>query len=288
MKKSLFIALAAAIAVSFTSCSNDDSGNGFGSLLGSYVKPTLPESVGTNPFTGKTFSDGRQYDAETWAFESDTVRRFEPHYEEYFDYYYTVDTDKKTISLCFKTYLGRTWADMEKLFSEHPDLSSSDEFSSLVEMWLGIYESILTYKYELSGTNLSLTEYFPGDLKTEGGELYCFAAGVDYAEINESYFTFNDNTPNDKRLVGRISATINNKFDINLYYYEYTEENKTSFHKKLGKASGTYTVSTEDSGSVTLTFTSLPEIPYEGFDLVKNTPFTFNFNSNTKQYTETN
>lgn len=281
MKKSLFIALAAAIAVSFTSCSNDDSGNGSGSL-GSYVKPTLPESVGTNPFTGKTFSDGCQYDAETWAFESDTVRRFEPHYEEYFDYYYTVDTDKKTISLCFKTYLGRTWADMEKLFSEHPDLSSSDEFSSLVEMWLGIYESILTYKYELSGTNLSLTEYFPGDLKTEGGKFYSYTAN---AEIEESRITFRDESWN--RLTGRILASTNNTFEINLYYSEHKKDD-SGITKFLGKASGTYTVSTEDSGSVTLTFTSLPEIPYEGFDLVKNTPFTFTFNSSTKQYTETN
>lgn len=281
MKKSLFIALAAAIAVSFTSCSNDDSGNGSGSL-GSYVKPTLPESVGTNPFTGKTFSDGMQYDAETWAFESDTVRRFEPHYEEYFDYYYTVDTDKKTISLCFKTYLGRSYDDWMSFIKEQAGSYSSDLISNAISTYQGRFGSILTYKYELSGTNLSLTEYFPGDLKTEGGKFYSYTAN---AEIEESRITFRDESWN--RLTGRILASTNNTFEINLYYSEHKKDD-SGITKFLGKASGTYTVSTEGSGSVTLTFTSLPEIPYEGFDLVKNTPFTFNFNSSTEQYTETN
>ena len=237
---------------------------------------TLPESVGANPFAGKTwersFSDGQG--GECWKF-SDTMATYrDEHYHdgelfvENYVYNYSYNADENLLYLALKTYIetddGEEWSvssleDVEKVGEAWG--YSSDEIDCWLEEWKLDFSTLKIKKFTIDGESLKLEDYFDGSLPSayqfyksfRADELpdgYSGELGIDYMSINMPsgsefkcfYYLSFDGTS--------FSGTA----------YDFNGDEMTAV--KLGTISGTYTTSgsgTAESGcTVTLNFTSIP------------------------------
>ena len=262
------VALAASAAF-FASCTDDEDDEDEKITT---PHATLPESVGANPFAGKTweyFASGFQ-ERHFWEFSDTTARRIveetvndkvEIHEGEVYNYSY--NADENLLYLALKTYIetddGEEWSvssleDVEKVGEAWG--YSSDEIDCWLEEWKLDFSTLKIKKFTIDGESLKLENYFDGSLPSayqfyksfgedELPDGYSGELGIDYMSINMPsgsefkcfYYLSFDGTS----FSGRV----------------YDEEANT-----LGTISGTYTTSgsgTAESGcTVTLNFTSIP------------------------------
>lgn len=234
---------------------------------------TLPESVGANPFAGKTweyFAGGSVQERHFWEFSDTTVRliveetvndKVEIHEGEVYNYSY--NADENLLYLALKTYIGTD-------DGEEWSYASLEDFKKLAEAWgwssveieleLEWVEqefSILEIKkYTIDGNTLKLENYFDGSLPSayqfyksfRADELpdgYSGELGIDYMSIN---------MPSGSEFKCFYSLS----FDGTAFSGKVYDEDANT----LGTISGTYTTSgsgTAESGcTVTLNFTSIP------------------------------
>ena len=113
------------LALAFTGCDSSDANTDSGNNNGGYAAPTLPPSVGTNPFKGKTFkplysdSDSEYDGKHVFSDDGETVT-YHSRYGKNEEFTlvsqsrYTVNTEKETLSWCYeKLKMGSN----EELFS---------------------------------------------------------------------------------------------------------------------------------------------------------------------------
>ena len=233
---------------------------------------TLPESVGANPFAGKTweyFASGFQ-ERHFWEFSDTTARHIveetvndKVEIHEGAVYNYSYNADENLLYLALKTYIqtddGEEWS-----------YASLEDFKKLAEAWGWFsveielelerveqeFSLLKIKKYTIDGNTLKLENYFDGSLPSayqfyksfRADELpdgYSGELGIDYMSINmpsgSEFKCFYSLSFDGTAFSGRV----------------YDEDANT-----LGTISGTYTTSgsgTAESGcTVTLNFTSIP------------------------------
>ena len=235
---------------------------------------TLPESVGANPFAGKTWemsdiSDGQEVDSECWKF-SDTMATWRHEYyrdgelfADNYVYNYSYNADESLLYLSFQSASGTDdggeWS-----------YASLEDFKKLAEAWgwssveieLELerveqeFSLLKIKKYTIDGNTLKLENYFNGSLPSayqfyksfRADELpdgYSGELGIDYMSIN---------MPSGSEFKCFYSLS----FDGTAFSGKVYDEDVNT----LGIISGTYTTSgfgTAESGcTVTLNFTSIP------------------------------
>lgn len=234
---------------------------------------TLPESVGANPFAGKTWemsyiSDGRG-NSECWKF-SDTMATYRDEYYrdgelfvENYVYNYSYNADESLLYLSFQSASGTD-------DGEEWSYASLEDFKKLAEAWgwssveielelEGVEQAFSTLgikKYTIDGNTLKLENYFDGSLPSayqfyksfgedELPDGYSGELGIDYMSIN---------MPSGSEFKCFYSLS----FDGTAFSGKVYDEDANT----LGTISGTYTTSgfgTAESGcTVTLNFTSIP------------------------------
>ena len=267
MKKALksiaFALFSAAMLFNFAACSSDDDS---GSDDGGSTTVKLPESVGENPFKGKTLKDyGKSY-----KFSDKTVDETDGSYTETYGYTYNAETSViylklKKVSMSYggKTYSYSSANDYVKQASKLGNLSA-DELEYYKAQMADDFATIKTYKYTITDDSIDLEKYFDGQLPTEekfyttydteikGVTLKgtCLNFNEGYTEWHEAYLNFSNDS---------FTGTI---FEVTYSYY-------SNDAKKLGTIKGTYTLSSEEGKNIygdavtdwylTLKLTEVPE-----------------------------
>ena len=291
LSKKILAALSAAALLAttalFSSCSDDEDDDKNGT-----VYATLPESVGENPFKGKTWQiTDTENDEEgttcSWKFTDTTATYTESRsdYQNAETYKYSYDAEQKLLYLALQTdshswkedgeWISSSWSSAE----EYIELFKKDDeeaWESLteagkechLEYFKQEFSTLEVRKYTIGEDNsLTLERYFDGNLPTK-----CwFKKDIDENELPSGY------TSGTITLEG---ITLRNKSEDSYIYYDYflsfNSESKTfsdtmyystsagtdwADATKLGTVKGTYT--TEGIGTsgckVTLTFTALPD-----------------------------
>ncbi len=277
------VALAAFAMLPLASCSDDgDSGGDNGDTT---PHATLPESVGANPFAGKTWersyiSEGQEGNSECWKF-SDTMATYRDEYYrdgelfvENYVYNYSYNADESLLYLSFQSASGTddggewSYASLEDV----KKLCEEDGYSSVAtEMeleWVEQEFSILEIKkYTIDGDSLKLEDYFDGSLPTlcefekefTEDELPYEDSSNSYGHVGLDEVRLLDETGHETGHDYCYNPTFKNG-SFSGTAYDFNGDEMTAV--KLGIISGTYTTSgsgTAESGcTVTLNFTSIP------------------------------
>lgn len=280
LRKFLFALGAFAAILTFASCSdNDDDGNSGG------VSITLPESVGTNELVGTKWESSDYGYSYTFEFADGTATYTEVYSSEIDEidkrvYNYTYDSENKLIYLAPITisysdeegeysYSASTFESLAKKYG-----LSGDDFSRVIEVINNMFSTKTVYKYTLDGNSLTLEEYFDGSLPSNVTFNY---TGTDLDGIYEGYLSLYVSS----YYYEIIPIFSNGTFSGNLYKYSNDDDTE-----KLGKASGTYTISGKGTSRCTIsfTFTSLPE----GFSVIsKDKEYKFKQYKDPRIYTKT-
>ena len=177
MKKSIKLLYLSLFGALLFSCSNpaadapkNNSGNNSESDS-SYTKPELPDSSGTNPFVGNSYSDNYT----KYEFVNDgLLKEYDKNgndYELYCEYEYSYDANTKELSLRFSKI-----SDGDTLYSvqDYLNLIAADpDTQEYFIKYKELYETKLIWKAEIdvSGNLILQTEYFKekpsfGELKS--------------------------------------------------------------------------------------------------------------------------
>lgn len=206
----------------------------------------MPDSVGENPFVGKTFMDENKY--HTWSFSDSTVSHNDSLY------FYTYNTEKKLLYFTFKS---QYWEDDGYI----------DSFADLMENYIAYgssenaaYEEAYSeysvpeiYTYEIEGDTLSLKEYFDGTLPTQAPFIHYKTDGGGFTLQNGGIHFWNSGAGSGFSCFKLNSS--DGKFSGNLY-----ELGDVADNKKVGEIEGVYTIGGTDSSgyTISLQFTKLP------------------------------
>ena len=258
-----------------TSGTNNDGENSGESTSATTPKVTLPESVGENPFAGKTFTlEGSSSEKmRTWNFTNDTATEIYARTKkgetktETSVYRYSYDANQKLLFLSFKSYSEKS-ADRTYTFSsvaEYEEILrkdwgySGEALEEILAMCASQFDTMEVYQYEISENSIILTKYFNGSLPT----VVHFSTESEtpiYIDYNDAkgmiYIKLSDNT-----LYEFYPTFSNNSFSGKMYkgLWDGDKENRTS----VGTVEGTYTTSgkgIKGSGcTITLIFTKLPD-----------------------------
>lgn len=276
MKKALksiaFALLSAAMLFNFAACSSDDDS---GSDDGGSTTVKLPESVGENPFKGKTLQLSSSYTSTKYKFSDKTVDKSDSIADalgETETYSYTYNAEKSVIYLKLKkvsmSYSGKTYSyssanDWAKLASKLGNLSA-DELEYEKAQMADDFATIKTYKYTITDDSIDLDKYFDGQFPTEekfyivnkpeGEDVTlkgtCLKFAKSYSEWREARLNFSNDS---------FTGTA---FEVTYSYY-------SNDAKKIGTVKGTYALSSEEGTNyfnepvtdwyLTLKLTEVPE-----------------------------
>ncbi len=315
LSKKILAALSAAALLAttalFASCSDDEDDDGKNGTA--YM--TLPESVGENPFAGKTWkyqrtSNGKEY-SHSWSF-TDTTATYtesETDYQWIETYKYSYDANQNLLYLALQSeseswtedgeWISYSWSSVEeyieqmkKWYEEEGESLSDVELESALEYCKQEFSTRGVKKYTIGDDgSLTLEDYFDGNLPTKCD----FYKGFDESELPSEYTSGSIH-------IDCISL-YDSEYDYSYeYYLSFNSEAKTfsgnmyswksskddEFTTKLGTVTGTYT--TEGIGTsgckVTLTFTEIPDgVP----DVIKkNTAYVLEMDSDSDTYTLVN
>lgn len=217
----------------------------------------LPESVGTNPFAGKTFIVGEYEDIE-YRFTENKVTVVEVYdgiEEVYATYNYTYDIEKQLLYM--KIDVDSVYGSMDEAIEYMISVGVEESDTDLLMVSV---QEIDLIKYEIDGNKLRLSDtYNPNDLRTieaENDDVYYYYGSIDF-EIYDS--------ENGKRIY--YSAFIKydgNNFSGSIYSYGYNEKEDSESYIKKGEIKGTYSIDSENN-TFTLTVTECPaEIDIKG------------------------
>ena len=288
LSKKILAALSAAALLAttalFASCSDDEDDDGKNGT----VYATLPESVGENPFKGKTwqYTSGSGKRTYKWSF-TDTTATYtksdesETYYTNIETYKYSYDANQKLLYLAFQseswTEDGETtsWSSVEeyeelikKEAEEYGESLSDVELECELEWVKQEFSTLEVNKYTIDDDgSLTLEDYFDGNLPTkcdfykEFGESE-LPSEYTSGDISLDEIWFEDSDRTDYRYYYDLSFNSEAKtFSGKLYSQTSAVEEEWSDITKLGTVTGTYT--TEGIGTsgckVTLTFTELPD-----------------------------
>lgn len=252
----------------------------------SYIKEpevTLPESVGENPFSGKTFKEyeeenGDRHYKRTYTFSDSIATEIYESYENGIltfvsetEYRYTYDASKNLLYLAYKSEIEYDYIDGKKVIGLRIDSfvdyvaftmedCGADEDFAYADAY-SLYSVPSCMQYEINEDNIVLKEYFDGTLPTQTG------------------FSYHNNNYKPSISIGDGAAYLDFRYDGKRFecpkptYSDGTVSGKVyKDYKLLGEIEGTYTTSgtgTSDC-TVTLTFTKLPsELTEAGFEIGK-------------------
>ena len=213
----------------------------------------IPDSVGENPFVGKTFSTESTY--RTWIFSDSTVR-YSSLYDDFSEYFYAYNTEEKLLYLTFKSnyykedgYIS-SFADLMEDYIAY----GSGEDAAYEETYYE-YSIPEIYKYEIEGDKLSLKEYFDGTLPTRAQFTYYQTDGCCLSFQDGGIHFWNSRTDIRTGFSCFKTNFSDGKFSGNLY-----ESNDVTDNKKVGEIEGVYTVGGTAANGYTLSFkfTKLP------------------------------
>ncbi|MBR1615324.1 MAG: hypothetical protein IJ673_07555 [Treponema sp.] len=304
------VALAAFVMLPLASCSDDgdsggqstqqpsstDNGEGDGEKTGGEGEKTggdngdttphatLPESVGANPFAGKTWetsyiSDGQGGNSECWKF-SDTMATYRNEYyrdgelfADNYVYNYSYNADESLLYLSFQSASGTddggewSYASLEDFKKTCEEYGYSSVATEMELEWVEQEFSLLEIKkYTIDGNTLKLEDYFDGSLPTlcefekkfTEDELPYEDSSNSYGHVGLDEVWLLDETGHETGHDYRYYPTFKNGSFSGTAY----DSNDEMTAVKLGTISGTYTTSgsgTAESGcTVTLNFTSIP------------------------------
>ena len=288
LSKKILAALSAAALLAttalFASCSDDEDDDKNGT-----VYATLPESVGENPFKGKTwqYTSGSGKRTYKWSF-TDTTATYtksdesETYYTNIETYKYSYDANQKLLYLAFQseswTEDGETtsWSSVEeyeelikKEAEEYGESLSDVELECELEWVKQEFSTLEVNKYTIDDDgSLTLEDYFDGNLPTKCS----FYKDFGESELTEEYtggeisldeICFNDSDSTSYSYEYNLSFNSEAKtFSGKLYSSQKRADGEEwSDITKLGTVTGTY--NTEGIGTsgckVTLTFTALPD-----------------------------
>ena len=270
---------ASMFALTFVSCENDDDDDDDSGSSGSSV--TLPASKGTNEFSGKTWRDscgGTDGGSAVIAYTASTATLTSTYTEggetstTVATYNYSYDSESKLLYLALtkesSTYGGETytWSSANEFKSVASKAGESgDELAKDVAEKAVEFAAKRVFKYTISGSTLTLTDYFDGTLPTLA-DFYARPSSLDI-DTHDGGFEFDGESR--YYLYPSFSAGV---FSGTLYQRIWNDDGEKTY-KAVGTASGTYTTSgTGTSGStITLTFTALPD---GVSDVTKDTAYT--------------
>lgn len=269
-KKILAAVSIVALAAFFASCTDDEDDEDEKITT---PHATLPESVGANPFAGKTWEYKREStdDRMSWTF-TDTMATWRHEYyrdgelfADNYVYNYSYNADENLLYLSFQSAFGTDdggeWSyasleDFKKTCEEYGYSSVATEME--LEWAEQEFSTLEINKYTIDGDSLKLEDYFDGSLPTlcefekefTEDELLYEDSSISYGYVRLDRVTVY--TPSDHRYI-YCPTFKNGSFSGKVY----DEDVNT-----LGTISGTYTTSgsgTAESGcTVTLNFTSIP------------------------------
>lgn len=256
----------------------------------SYIKEpevTLPESVGENPFSGKTFKEYERENGngrkQTWTFSDSIATEIYEYYENgsiiessETEYRYTYDASQNLLYLALKAETYDDYIDGKKVreithngFIDRMLIilaDGADEDFAYAEAY-SLYSVPYCMQYEINEDKIKLEEYFDGTLPTQTSFSYDnnyktrISIGDGDADLKFRY--------DGKRFVDCPKPTYSDGNISGKVYKDY---------KLLGEIEGTYTTSgtgTSDC-TVTLTFTKLPsELTEAGFEIGKEYTLTY-------------
>lgn len=263
-----------------TSGTNNDGKNSGESPSATTPKVTLPESIGENPFAGKTFTlEGSSSEKmRTWNFTNDTATEIYARTKkgetktETSVYRYSYDANQKLLFLALESSSDKddkgefsysSVAEYEvllkKMVAEKGETLSNEALERMLAMCASQFDTMEVYQYEISENLIILTKYFNGSLPT----VVHFSTESEtpiYIDYNDAkgmiYIKLSDNT-----LYEFYPTFSNNSFSGKMYkgLWDGDKENRTS----VGTVEGTYTTSgkgIKGSGcTITLIFTKLPD-----------------------------
>lgn len=273
------VALAASAAF-FASCTDDEDDEKI-----TTPHATLPESVGANPFAGKTWemsdiSDGQEVDSECWEF-SDTMATWRHEYyrdrelfADNYVYNYSYNADENLLYLSFQSASGTddggewSYASLEVCKKLAEARGWSPVATEMKLEWVEQEFSLLEIKkYTIDGNTLKLEDYFDGSLPTlcefekkfTEDELPYEDSSNSYGHVGLDEVWLLDETGHETGHDYCYNPTFKNG-SFSGTAYDFNGDEMTAV--KLGIISGTYTTSgsgTAESGcTVTLNFTSIP------------------------------
>lgn len=281
LSKKILAALSAAALLAttalFASCSDDEDDGKTGTA---YV--TLPESVGENPFTGKTWkyqrtSNGKEY-SHSWSFTDTTATNSNGEEETTYTYKYSYDANQNLLYLAFLSESGTddggySYSSVEeykevvkKWYEDEGDSISEAEMESELEWIKKEFSTLDVRKYTISEDSLTLEDYFDGNLPTACG----FYKSFDESELTEEYTRGSIDIDciwlksSEYRYRYDYYLSFNSEaktFSGNMYSWKRPEGEDLGDTTKLGAVKGSYI--TEGIGTsgckVTLTFTEIPD-----------------------------
>jgi len=286
LSKKILAALSAAALLAttalFSSCSDDEDDDGKNGTA--YV--TLPESVGENPFKGKTWqitsTENKEEMTISWAFTDTTATNTESEtdYQHIYTYMYSYDANQNLLYLALQseswTEDGETtsWSSekeyeelLKKEAEEYGESMSEEELKWELELeleWeMQDFSTRGVKKYTIDDDgSLKLENYFDGNLPTACG-FYQKRDESDlsgYVELNLHSFYSSDSEYEYTYNYFPSFNTETKTFSGNMYSNKNSKDDERTT-TKLGTVTGTYT--TEGNGTsgckVTLTFTALPD-----------------------------
>ena len=269
LKKMFMASLALAMVFSVASCKQDDDDDSSSNSSSSGSSVTLPASVGDNVLKGKTwertYSEGSTSSSESVAFSDSTVTRTRTYSGEESGsstevYNYTYDATKSLVYMSFKSaseteggksYSYSSLSEFEAVLNEYD--FTGEEKAAEIASFKAELERTTVYKYTISGSSLTLADYFYGTLPSN--------VEFEYRDSGYSIELRDDRV--DLREWGSSSdvdgraenVTFSNGTFSGKLYDRHDEETE------IGDVAGTYTISGEgSSATVTVKFTSLPSV----------------------------
>ena len=229
---------------------------------------TLPESVGTNPFAGKTFPNTNDERKVTWSFTDDVAtykqENLQRGREFTYTYRYTYDATEKLIFLAMQSYSFKddegevsysSVSEFEKLAREEfGDEITEEELEIELASAANEFATMTVYQYEISDSSISFTDYFYGTLPTtvrfrtsdrkimlgDGEGIWLFPEG---SSGNGDGYHCEAPTFKDGKFSGKLSFKQSDDWKV------------------IGTIEGSYTTSGKGTSgcTITLTFTKLPD-----------------------------
>ena len=217
----------------------------------------LPESVGENPFSGKTYAKDEKH---TWQFTDSLASYTNTKDSSTETYRYSWDANEKFLYLAYSSYSGggssySSISEAEALFNQF-GMPEEQKNRILAEIRVE-FNTIRIYDYTIDETgaitSLNKSKYFDGKLPTTVRFSTETPFVIDYNDaLGVIYFRLEDNT------LYEFNPTFdNNSFSGTMYEGTWGDKDNEN---SIGTVSGTYTTSgTGRSGcSIELVFTQLP------------------------------
>ncbi len=250
MKKALKICAGLLLgAAMFVSCSDDEDES-------ASVYANLPASVGTNPFSGKTWKKS----STTLAFTDSKMTQKSSSTETVYNYTYNTEKNALYCGYVSVTASGKTISSIDDYVNAQKSLRDSSVWNDDMASYYrdeatAHYKNVEAYGYTLSSDGKTLVlkyGYFPGSLPSSSEFQMTTSSSSYKVEYDDTELNLWDSSSNKFRLFPSFSG---NSFSGTVY-----QKVDGYWNKKIGTVSGTYSATGEGTSDCTLKikFTSLP------------------------------